>query len=314
MQYPTQQGYPQQGYPAQPGFGAPPAAGFMAGGPAAPAYGAPSYGGGFAESGGDYGDNMGTFSSKEIRLGFIRKVYSILSVQLLISTVFILIFTYHSDTKMWAQHGGVWLMVVGVGVMFASLCTLSCCSSVRRGFPQNFICLGIFTLSESVILGFVSAFSKSDAVWMAIAITAVVVISLTIFAFQTKIDFTVFHGVAFVALIILSIFGLVISFTGIPILRMVYACLGALLFSFYLIIDTQMIVGGNHKSQVSPEEYIFGVIVLYTDIINIFMYILQILNYVNNDWTWPLSFGHSNYVSITCVVHGVTSFCPFHII
>jgi hypothetical protein len=278
-QYPPQQG----GYPGQAGYGAPPSAGFMAGVPA-PAYGAPSYGAGFAEAGGDnYGDNMGAFSSKEVRMGFIRKVYSILSVQLLITTGFIMIFAFHDDTKIWARRQGIWLMILAFVASIVSLCTLACCGSVRRAFPQNFICLGIFTLAQSVVLGFASAFSKSDAVWMAVLITAVVVISLTIFAFQTKIDFTACAGVAFVGLVILMIFGLVLAFVKIPILHLIYACIGALLFSFYLIIDTQMIVGGNHKSQISPEEYIFGVITLYTDIINIFMYILQILNYANSD-------------------------------
>lgn len=41
--------------------------------------------------------------------------------------------------------------------------------------------------------------------------------------------------------------------------------------------DTQMIIGGNHKFQMSPEEYILGAIALFLDIINIFLYILRIL-------------------------------------
>ena len=38
-----------------------------------------------------------------------------------------------------------------------------------------------------------------------------------------------------------------------------------------------MIVGGTHKVQMSPEEYVFAALTLYLDIINIFLYILQIL-------------------------------------
>ena len=226
---------------------------------------------------------MTAFGSKEVRMGFIRKVYSILSVQLLVTVGFILIFSLHNDTKLWARRQGIWLMLVGFGVAMTSLCTLACCGNVRRTFPQNFVCLGIFTVAQSIVLGFASAFSKTESVWMAVAITAVVVVALTVFSFQTKIDFTAFNGIAFVAVIVLMIFGFVVSFARIPWLHCVYACVGALIFSFYLIIDTQMIVGGSHKSQISPEEYIFGVITLYTDIINIFMYILQILNYANSD-------------------------------
>lgn len=61
------------------------------------------------------------------------------------------------------------------------------------------------------------------------------------------------------------------------ILSLVYACLGALLFSFYLVYDTQLMLGGKHKYSISPEEYIFAALNLYLDIVNIFLYILQII-------------------------------------
>jgi len=44
-----------------------------------------------------------------------------------------------------------------------------------------------------------------------------------------------------------------------------------------------MIVGGTHKLQVSQEEYVFAALTIYLDIINIFMYILQILQSLSND-------------------------------
>ena len=58
---------------------------------------------------------------------------------------------------------------------------------------------------------------------------------------------------------------------------MIYASLGALLFSCYLVFDTQMMMGGKHKYSISPEEYIFAALNLYLDIINIFLYILALV-------------------------------------
>lgn len=46
---------------------------------------------------------------------------------------------------------------------------------------------------------------------------------------------------------------------------------GALLFSFYLIYDTQLMMGGNHKYSISPEEYVFASLNIYLDIIMIFL-------------------------------------------
>ena len=52
---------------------------------------------------------------------------------------------------------------------------------------------------------------------------------------------------------------------------------GASIFSVYLIIDTQMIMGGHHKYKLSPEEYVMAAIAIYLDILNIFLYILKIV-------------------------------------
>ena len=51
-----------------------------------------------------------------------------------------------------------------------------------------------------------------------------------------------------------------------------------LFFSFqYLVFDTQLMMGGKHKYSISPEEYIFAALNLYLDIINLFLFILTIV-------------------------------------
>lgn len=112
---------------------------------------------------------------------------------------------------------------------------------------------------------------------MAVVVTTVVCVGLTIFAFQTKWDFTMMGGVLFVCLLMFVLFGFVAMFFPGRILTMVYSSLGAVLFSMYLIYDTQMMMGGTHKHSISPEEYVFAAITLYLDIINIFLYILSII-------------------------------------
>ena len=54
----------------------------------------------------------------------------------------------------------------------------------------------------------------------------------------------------------------------------------------FLAVDTQLLLG-NKKLALSPEEYIFAALNLYTDIINIFLYILAI---VGRSREWGLSF------------------------
>ncbi|VDQ05699.1 unnamed protein product [Trichobilharzia regenti] len=46
--------------------------------------------------------------------------------------------------------------------------------------------------------------------------------------------------------------------------------------NFYLIYDTQLLIGGRTYS-LNPEEYIFGTLILYIDIIMIFTYLLKLI-------------------------------------
>lgn len=47
--------------------------------------------------------------------------------------------------------------------------------------------------------------------------------------------------------------------------------------------STQLMMGGNHKVSISPEEYIFAALNLYMDIVNIFIYILTIISAARDD-------------------------------
>lgn len=216
------------------------------------------------------------FSDKTIRRGFIRKVYGILMVQLLITVSFIAWFTYHEATKHYVrEHQGIWWGAFAV--MIVCLITMACCGDVRRKAPMNFIFLFLFTLAEAFMLGVAASTYDTDAVLMAVGLCAAVCFGLTMFAFQTKWDFTVMGGALFVALIILVIFGIVAIFIPGKTMTLIYASCGALLFSLYLIYDTQLMLGGKHKYSISPEEYIFAALNLYLDIVNIFLYILTII-------------------------------------
>jgi len=81
----------------------------------------------------------------------------------------------------------------------------------------------------------------------------------------------------FVGILVLLIFGLLAIIIQNKILDLVYASLGALVFSCYIVFDTQMMLGGKHKYSISPEEYIFAALNLYLDIVNLFLYILAIV-------------------------------------
>ncbi|CAG4962923.1 unnamed protein product [Colias eurytheme] len=225
----------------------------------------------------DGGMEQFDFSEQSIRKAFIRKVYSILMCQLLVTMGFIALFVFHEPTKVFVRSNP-YLFWIALVVTFVCIIAMACCENVRRTTPMNFIFLFIFTLAQSFLLGVASSTYEATEVFIAVGITAAVCLGLTLFAFQTKWDFTMMGGALVAASMVLLMFGLISIF--IPrndIVRLVYASLGVLLFSMYLVYDTQLMMGGKHKYSISPEEYIFAALNLYLDIVNIFLYILTIL-------------------------------------
>ena len=101
-------------------------------------------------------------------------------------------------------------------------------------------------------------------------------VALTIYAMFTKTDFTVCSGLFFVisiAMLMLIIISIFMSFVSwwhpfvSAILVMVYG--------LYLIYDTQLIAGG-HSYQLTLDDYVVGSLMLYVDIMMIFLELLKL--------------------------------------
>ncbi|XP_043923653.1 protein lifeguard 1 [Protopterus annectens] len=226
----------------------------------------------------DFGTNY--FDDKNVRRAFIRKVFLVLTAQLLVTFGFVAVFTFVDEAKGYVRRN-VWTLYLSYGVFLAALIALACCGDLRRKHPWNLIALSVITLCMSYMVGMVASFYDTEAVIMAVGITAIVCFSVVLFSMQTRFDFTSCYGVLMVCLLVFFLFGILAIFIRNNILQIVYAALGALLFTCFLAVDTQLILG-NKKLALSPEEYIFAALNLYTDIINIFLYILAIIGRTKN--------------------------------
>jgi FtsH-binding integral membrane protein len=113
----------------------------------------------------------------------------------------------------------------------------------------------------------------------AACMTAFIVIGLTAYAYYTKTDFTPLGGSMTVVLFSLMAFGFMCIFFG-PTMHLIYCLIGVVVFGIYLVMDTQMIVGGKaeRRYQINHDDYIIGALTLYLDIIQIFLFILQLFD------------------------------------
>lgn len=213
-------------------------------------------------------------ASKSIRLGFMRKVYSLLSVQLGITTLIGGALLLTPGVKEMVQANS-WMLFPAFILSFGLLIALHI---KRKEHPTNLILLAAFTVVEAYTVGVLVTFFDKMVVLQAFFLTAAVVAGLTAFTFQTKRDFSNMGAMLFSGLMLLIGGGLIQLFVGGELLDLALAVGGALLFSLFIIYDTQMIM-----TRVCPEEYIMATIQLYLDIINLFIEILKILEKVNRN-------------------------------
>ncbi|XP_040913467.1 protein lifeguard 3-like [Toxotes jaculatrix] len=232
-----------------------------------------------ASNSGDMEDLLSTqWESTSVRHAFIRKVYLILAAQLAFTFSVVAVFTFVDPVRLFViRYPGIyWASFV---VYFLVYCILICCKEPRRRFPCNLVLLGIFTLALSYMTGTISSYYETKAVFLAMGITALVCVAVTIFCFQTKVDFTSCGGLLCIAAVLLMIIGIVtavvLSFQYVPWLHMLYAAIGAIVYTLFLVYNTQLLIG-NRELAISPEEYIYGALSLYVDIVHIFLFILQV--------------------------------------
>jgi len=212
-------------------------------------------------------------SSPEIRNAFIRKVYSILFVQLF-GTALVGAYMQQTHASVWIQQN-VWAFYTA---MIGSLVSLGFLWWKRHSHPINLVLLTVFTFFEAFTLGIVVGFYDQVVVLQALLITLGVFLGLTLFTFQSKYDFSSMGMYLFGGLLVLMMTGLVGIF--IPFgktMDLVYGAGGALLFSGYIVYDTFLIT-----KKLSPDESIIAAISLYLDFINLFLSILRVLNNVED--------------------------------
>ncbi|XP_029460950.1 protein lifeguard 3 [Rhinatrema bivittatum] len=222
---------------------------------------------------------FGSWDDKAVRHAFIRRVYLIITLQLLVTVGIIAIFTFVEPVTTFVQRNPA-INYASYAVFFVTYMVLVCCEGPRRRFPWNIILLAVLTLAMGLMTGTIASLYSSKAVIICIGITAIITIAITVFCFQTKVDFTSCAGLFAILGIVLFIVGIVtaivLAFKYIYWLHMLYAGLGAVAFTLFLAYDTQLVLG-NRKHTISPEEYVYGALKIYTDIVYIFLNLLQIV-------------------------------------
>ncbi|OVA05395.1 Bax inhibitor 1-related [Macleaya cordata] len=213
--------------------------------------------------------------SPELRWAFIRKIYTILSLQLLLTIAIASIVVFvHPVAEFFVSTGaGLALYIVIIIMPFIALCPLS---YYYQRHPVNLLLLTVFTASLAMAVGLTCAFTKGKVILESVILTAVVVISLTLYTFwaaRRGYDFNFLGPFLFGAIMVLMVFAIIQIFFPLGrISVMIYGGLASIIFCGYIIYDTDNLI-----KRYSYDEYIWAAVSLYLDIINLFLSLLTIL-------------------------------------
>jgi FtsH-binding integral membrane protein len=220
-----------------------------------------------------YGENF----VLNARVNFIRKVFSIVSLQLITTGIFVYLSAFSKGYSRWLEHAHITTFFASCGTMI-SLLMLVFWRSLARSTPKNYYILGFFTLCESFLVSKITTHYDPSSIFGAIFLTAAIVSSLTLYACTTKHEITYFMGlIAMLTMGSFFLFFVKIIFHG-SFIHLVSSLMGSVLAGLYLIYDIKAIMGNHGTFRVDIDDYVGGALNLYVDVIRIFLKVLHLFS------------------------------------
>lgn len=227
----------------------------------------------------------------EIRLRFLKNVYSILLFQLTLTFSFGL-YVYNSHDLQLFIISRPWLGILSIVLGLLTCIWLSFAPSSNNeenepwyvlSFPQQLALLIVFTLAESYALSLVVVLYKGEVILNAVMVTLFIVIGITTTLLTSNYfqiyDFQKWYywlNMLLWLMIGFSLSSIFFSFNSNT--DLLISWIGVILFTAYIFVDTQLIL-----RKVLIGEEIKCAMMLYLDIVNLFLYILRILSRNQDD-------------------------------
>uniref|UniRef100_A0A0D6QXA3 BI1-like protein n=1 Tax=Araucaria cunninghamii TaxID=56994 RepID=A0A0D6QXA3_ARACU len=215
-----------------------------------------------------------------LRWDFIRKIYSILTLQMLLTIAVgsVVVFVHPVALFFVSSPAGLGLYIALIILPFILLCPLY---YYHQKHPVNLMLLFLFTVTISFAVGLTCAFTSGKVILESAILTAVVVVSLTLYTFwaaRRGHDFSFLGPMLFAAVMVLIVFAFIQALFPLGrISVMIYGALASLIFCGYVVYDTDNLI-----KRYTYDEYIWASVVLYLDIINLFLSLLTLFRAAEN--------------------------------
>jgi len=199
---------------------------------------------------------------------FIRKIYRILTGQLLLNVALVVLLVENRELQELLRTQPAECVLVPVVVMAGLIFMLACRGDLARKPPFNYFLLVFFSLTEAILVATFSLCLPTESVLVSQVMMAGVTLLVLLYAELAKDKFASSLGLP------IAIFSTVIVFAvcirihdSVSRLEVILCTLAAVLFSFYVVIDIQVLAMGE-RFGLAHWEHVAGSLYLYIDVGN----------------------------------------------
>ena len=206
---------------------------------------------------------------------FVTKVYSILAIQFTITIFFVSLSFYSEKFQNFVKNYKSVYFLSTILSLITYIYPLFY-TKFLKSFPLNYVYLLLFTISSDFVLCRLIIKYKPTTILIALCLSIITIITLSIYAYYSKTDFTILGGNFFVTLNLFMISSCLRILFGIEYSKLIINGCCLIVFSTYIIYDTQLILG-NQREKFNNNDCVLAAMCLYIDIINLFIEMVKIV-------------------------------------
>ncbi|MEY8205610.1 MAG: Bax inhibitor-1/YccA family protein [Bermanella sp.] len=207
----------------------------------------------------------------------LRNTYMLLGMTLAFSAL-------TAGLSMAMQLGSGMAMIMSIAALLIVWLVLPRTANTAMGLPVVFLFTGLLGAALGPMLNrYLALPNGPEVVMQALGGTALIFFSLSAYVISSKKDFSFMGGFLFAGMMVVivgMVGGMIASyFFGVDVSALRLAMSGAivLLMSGFILFDTSRIINGGETN------YIMATVSLYLNIYNLFVSLLHILGFTNND-------------------------------
>ncbi len=218
------------------------------------------------------------FATHSSRVGFVRKVYSIFSVQMLTTILVTANIMTNDRLKYFLYDNHQVVTAAAVITSLVSVMSLVMHPRLRYKQPQNLVVLGLHTVCQSILLGVFCTFFNPRTVCLGTMHTLTAFVAITAWSFaKPNYNLNWVQTLLFLSSTSLGVGALLGRFMDMPLYDNMFSAVSAVLMASYVAQDTQAVVRGEGKYAYGQKEYILAALNLYQDLYRMFMHGMHLL-------------------------------------